>query len=92
MGAGFGNPFNVYAWNMNVYKRCLYVGTFDLSVFVMGALQKDPSLIRFFLSVYAQGDPPWKQAGHPFFGDPIGYVDSRRELYLPRARLNAPSI
>lgn len=56
MGAGFGNPFNVYAWNMNVYKRCLYVGTFDLSVFVMGALQKDPNLIRFFLSVYAPAD------------------------------------
>ncbi len=56
LGAGFGNPFNVYAWNMNVYQNCLYVGTFDLSVFVIGALQKDPNLIRFFLSVYAPGD------------------------------------
>ena len=56
MGAGFGNPFNVYAWNMNVYKNCLYVGTFDLTTFVIGALQKDPSLLRFFLSIYAPGD------------------------------------
>jgi hypothetical protein len=56
MGAGFGNPFNVYAWNMNVYKNCLYVGTFDLSVFLIGALEKDPSLIRFFMSIYAPGD------------------------------------
>ena len=56
MGAGFGNPFNVYAWNMNVYKDCLYVGTFDLSVFVIGALEKNPSLIRFFMSIYAPGD------------------------------------
>ena len=56
MGAGFGNPFNVYAWNMNVYKNCLYVGTFDLSVFVIGALEKNPDLLRFFLSVYASED------------------------------------
>ncbi len=56
MGAGFGNPFNVYAWNMNVYKDCLYVGTFDLSVFVLGALEKDPGLLRFFLSAYASED------------------------------------
>ena len=56
MGAGFGNPFNVYAWNMNVYKNCLYVGTFDLSVFVIGALEKNPDLFRFFLSVYASED------------------------------------
>jgi hypothetical protein len=56
MGAGFGNPFNVYAWNMNVYKNCLYVGTFDLGVFVIGALEKNPELLRFFLSVYAADD------------------------------------
>ena len=55
MGAGFGNPFNVYAWNMNVYKDCLYVGTFDLSIFVIGALEKNPDLIRFFISIYAAG-------------------------------------
>jgi hypothetical protein len=56
MGAGFGNPFNVYAWNMNVYKDCLYVGTFDLSVFVIGALEKNPELLRFFMHIYAPGD------------------------------------
>jgi hypothetical protein len=56
MGAGFGNPFNVYAWNMNVYKDCLYVGTFDLSTFVIGALEKNPDLIRFFISIYAGDD------------------------------------
>lgn len=55
-GAGFGNPFNVYAWNMNVYRDCLYVGTLDLSVFVIGALEKDPSLLRFFISLYAPED------------------------------------
>lgn len=52
MGAGFNNPFNVYAWNMNVYKSCLYVGTFDMSVFVLGALEKDPSLLPWFLEIY----------------------------------------
>ena len=56
MGAGFGNPFNVYAWNMNIYKKCLYVGTFDLSVFVLGPSKRIPSLLRFFLSIYAPGD------------------------------------
>jgi hypothetical protein len=56
MGAGFGNPFNVYAWNMNVYKDCLYVGTFDLSTFVIGVLEKNPDLIRFFISIYAPDD------------------------------------
>ena len=56
MGAGFGNPFNVYAWNMNVYKDCLYVGTFDLSTFVIGALENNPDLIRFFISIYAGDD------------------------------------
>ncbi len=56
MGAGFGNPFNVYAWNMNVYKDCLYVGTFDLSTFVIGALENNPDLLRFFISIYATDD------------------------------------
>jgi hypothetical protein len=55
-GAGFGNPFNVYAWNMNVYKNCLYVGTLDLSVFVIGALEKNPNILNFFLSLYAPED------------------------------------
>jgi hypothetical protein len=56
MGAGFGNPFNVYSWNMNAYKGCLYVGTLDLSVFVLGMLEKNPELLRFFISIYAPGD------------------------------------
>lgn len=56
LGAGFGNPFNVYAWNMNVFKNCLYVGTFDLSTFVIGALEKNPELLRFFMSVYEPDD------------------------------------
>ena len=56
MGAGFDNPFNVYAWNMNVYKNCLYVGTFDMSIFVLGALEKNPELLRLFLSIYAPDD------------------------------------
>lgn len=55
-GAGFGNPFNVYAWNMNSYKGCLYVGTLDLSVFVLGIVEKNPELLRFFLSGYDTGD------------------------------------
>jgi hypothetical protein len=56
IGAGFGNPFNVYAWNMNEYKDCLYVGTFDLSLFVIAALEKNPELLRFFFSIYAPED------------------------------------
>ncbi len=55
-GAGFGNPFNVYAWNMNVYRDCLYVGTLDLGVFVIGMLEKNPNLLRFFMSLYAPED------------------------------------
>jgi hypothetical protein len=55
-GAGFGNPFNVYAWNMNVYRDCLYVGTLDLGVFVIGMLEKNPGLLRFFMSLYAPED------------------------------------
>jgi hypothetical protein len=56
MGAGFGNPFNVYAWNMNVYKDCLYVGTLDLSIFIIGMLEKNPELLRFFMHIYAPDD------------------------------------
>ena len=55
-GAGFGNPFNVYAWNMNTFKGCLYVGTFDMSVFVLGLLQENPEMIKFFLEYYAPSD------------------------------------
>jgi len=55
-GAGFGNPFNVYAWNMNVYKNCLYVGTLDLSVFAIGILEKNPNILRFFMSLYDPKD------------------------------------
>lgn len=58
MGAGFNNPFNVYAWNMNVYNNCLHVGTFDMSVFVLGALEKDPSLLSWFLEIYGADLPP----------------------------------
>jgi len=58
MGAGFDNPFNVYAWNMNVYDKCLYVGTFDMSIFVLGALEKDPNLLPWFLEIYAPDLPP----------------------------------
>jgi hypothetical protein len=58
MGAGFNNPFNVYAWNMNVYNKCLYLGTFDMSIFAIGALEKDPSILPFFLQVYAPDLPP----------------------------------
>jgi hypothetical protein len=56
IGAGFGNPFNVYAWNMNVFKNCLYVGTLDLSIFVIGAIQNNPDLLSFFTSIYAPED------------------------------------
>lgn len=55
-GAGFGNPFNVYAWNMNVYKNCLYVGTLDLGIFVIGMLENNPNLLSFFMSLYAPED------------------------------------
>ena len=41
LGAGFGNPFNVYAWNMNVYKNCLYVGTFDIECVCLWDTRKE---------------------------------------------------
>lgn len=56
MGAGFGNPFNVYAWNMNVYKNCLYVGTLDMSAIALGMLEQNPGLVRFFMDLYAPED------------------------------------
>jgi hypothetical protein len=56
IGAGFGNPFNVYAWDMNVYENCLYVGTFDTTVFILGALQGNPELLRLFMSLYPTRD------------------------------------
>jgi hypothetical protein len=31
LSAGFGNPLNVYAWDMGVYKDWLVVGTFDMT-------------------------------------------------------------
>jgi hypothetical protein len=60
-GAGFGNPFNVYSWNMNVYKGCLYVGTLDLSIFLIGVLQEHPDLINFFVSKYLPEDLDFPQ-------------------------------
>jgi hypothetical protein len=34
LGPGFDNPFNGYVWRMAVHKGWLYVGTFDVSVFL----------------------------------------------------------
>ncbi len=39
MPAGFGNPFNVYAWHMAVYKDWLVVGTLDLSGTVLRSVK-----------------------------------------------------
>ncbi|HEX2966872.1 MAG TPA: hypothetical protein VHO84_13860 [Syntrophorhabdaceae bacterium] len=57
MGAGFNNPFNVYAWNMNVYDKCLYVGTLDLSVFVLGILRENPGFIASLLEMFGVDVP-----------------------------------
>lgn len=56
LGAGFGNPFNVYSWNMNTYKGCLYVGTLDLGLMAIGAIEKDPEVLRMFISRYQTQD------------------------------------
>lgn len=58
IGAGFNNPFNVYAWNMNVYKGALYVGTFDMTTFVIGLLEKHPEALDYLLSIYGANMPP----------------------------------
>ncbi|OLC55790.1 MAG: hypothetical protein AUH92_01405 [Acidobacteria bacterium 13_1_40CM_4_69_4] len=34
LGPGFDNPFNGYIWCMAEYNGCLYVGTYDSSIFV----------------------------------------------------------
>jgi hypothetical protein len=34
---GFGNPFNAYTWTMGVYRKQLYVGTFDWSYLLLDA-------------------------------------------------------
>jgi SAM-dependent methyltransferase len=34
LGPGFDNPFNGYIWCMAEYDGCLYVGTYDSSIFV----------------------------------------------------------
>ncbi len=62
IGAGFGNPFNVYAWDMNVYQNCLNVGTFDISVFVLGLLEESPELLPLFMSNYPQGNLAFPQS------------------------------
>jgi hypothetical protein len=59
MNAGFNNLFNVYAWNMNVYKGSLYVGTFDMIIFVLGALEENPDLLPWFLEIYGADLPPY---------------------------------
>lgn len=34
LGPGFDNPFNGYVWCMAEYDGCLYIGTYDSSIFV----------------------------------------------------------
>ena len=58
MSAGFANPFNVYAWNMSVYNGWLYVGTFDLSTFIIAMLEYDPGSVAEILQQYAPSLPP----------------------------------
>ncbi len=62
LGAGFGNPFNVYSWHMGVYRGCLYLGTFDLTSLLIRALDENPDLFDMFLSDYPAEDlgfPAW---------------------------------
>lgn len=44
--AGFGNPFNVYIWHMEVHNGELYVGTFDMC----GFLKYAPELVKNLLT------------------------------------------
>jgi hypothetical protein len=48
--AGFGNPFNVYSWHMNVFQGHLYLATFDMSSFITKALAEHPELLEQLLS------------------------------------------
>jgi hypothetical protein len=38
--AGFGNPLNVYAWHMGVYKGSLIVGTFDMTGMLLYSIKE----------------------------------------------------
>jgi hypothetical protein len=58
MSAGFNNPFNVYAWNMAVYKGCLYVGTFDQITFIIKMMKEHPEFISQILQQYATSLSP----------------------------------
>ncbi len=59
MGSGFNNPFNVYAWNMNVYKGCLYTGTLDIGLFIMGMLEEHPEYLSLILNMYTPDLPTY---------------------------------
>lgn len=49
--AGFGNPFNVYAWIMEVHKGRLYVGTFDMSSIIIKVLAEHPEVLLYMLGI-----------------------------------------
>lgn len=53
--AGFGNPFNVYAWHMEVFQGWLYLGTFDMTSVIVQAVQQDPSLLGTLLEMFTDG-------------------------------------
>ncbi len=40
LGAGFGNPLNVYSWHMGVYQGSLIVGTFDMTGITLYTLKE----------------------------------------------------
>ncbi len=64
LSAGFGNPLNVYAWDMGVYKDWLVVGTFDMTgilLYYMKDLMGDsaPPTLDYVIDNFGGGDL-WK--------------------------------
>lgn len=51
LSAGFGNPFNVYAWHMGVFQGQLYLGTLDLGGFLTKALAEKPEVLELIPSL-----------------------------------------